>query len=158
MKIFGFRDSFVGAIAVLFLAGDAPSTERRVLVGAWASTNIGSKHCLYITTSSSPSAVPSRPAKYCLKWRSVCSNKSTRTRRRTLMMQSSSNIQPTWWSKCLISELPYDSALRALEAYHRNHGDLAISVRFIVPATNGKRNIRHHDCMQIPLTVFAHYT
>ena len=37
-----------------------------------------------------------------------------------------------------INELPYDSSLRALEAYHRKHGDLVIPNNFIVPATNGE--------------------
>jgi len=132
----GFRDTFVGAIAiaVLLLAGDAPSTERRVLVGAWTS-EIVSTHRL--SGKAASSLLSSRTAP------------NTRTRRRTMLMQSLSNIQPQWWNKCLISELPYDSALRALEAYHRKHGDLAIPVRFIVPAINGKRNIRHHDFMQL---------
>lgn len=142
----GFRDTFVGAIAiaVLLLAGDAPSTERRVLVGAWTS-EIVSTHRL--SGKAASSLLSSRTAHYCFKRRNAFPN--TRTRRRTMLMQSLSNIQPQWWNKCLISELPYDSALRALEAYHRKHGDLAIPVRFIVPATNGKRSIRHHDFMQL---------
>ncbi|KAL7543513.1 hypothetical protein ACHAXR_012804 [Thalassiosira sp. AJA248-18] len=47
-----------------------------------------------------------------------------------------SYLQPMWWNKCDIRDLPYDSALHALEAYHQVHGDLAIPGSFIVPATN----------------------
>ena len=54
-----------------------------------------------------------------------------------LVPLQSSNIQPEWWNECDVNELPYDSALRALEAYHRQHGDLAIPGKFIVPRTNG---------------------
>ena len=46
--------------------------------------------------------------------------------------------QPKWWNERDINELPYDSSLRALQAYHRNHGDLVIPNNFIVPATNGE--------------------
>lgn len=55
--------------------------------------------------------------------------------RRTKCVLSSS-IQPKWWNTCDVHSLPYDSALHALEAYHRSHGDLAIPGNFVVPATN----------------------
>jgi len=45
-------------------------------------------------------------------------------------------VQPRWWSKRDISELPFDSSLRVLEAYHRIHGDLVIPESFIVPSSN----------------------
>jgi len=48
----------------------------------------------------------------------------------------SSKQHPKWWNKCDAHGLSYDSALRALEAYHRNYGDLAIPGSFAVPATN----------------------
>jgi len=44
-----------------------------------------------------------------------------------------SSTQPKWWNK---RDLSYDSALLALEAYHKENGDLAIPGRFIVPATD----------------------
>jgi len=47
-----------------------------------------------------------------------------------------STVQPRWWNKRDISELPFDSSLRVLEAYHRIHGDLVIPGSFIVPSTN----------------------
>ena len=55
----------------------------------------------------------------------------------TSMNMYTSVRQPKWW-KLNINELPYDSSLRALEAYHRKHGDLVIPNNFIVPATNGE--------------------
>lgn len=48
----------------------------------------------------------------------------------------STKQHPKWWNKCNIHGLSYDSALSALEAYHRNYGDLAIPGNFAVPATN----------------------
>ncbi|KAL9182653.1 hypothetical protein ACHAXT_013305 [Thalassiosira profunda] len=58
---------------------------------------------------------------------------ASRRRRRVAL---SSSIQPQWWTTCDVDDLPYDSALRALEAYHRVHGDLAIPGKYRVPATN----------------------
>ena len=56
----------------------------------------------------------------------------------TSMNMYTSVRQPKWWNERDINELPYDSSLRALEAYHRKHGDLVIPNNFIVPATNGE--------------------
>ena len=56
----------------------------------------------------------------------------------TSMNMYTSVRQPKWWNERNINELPYDSSLRALEAYHRKHGDLVIPNNFIVPATNGE--------------------
>lgn len=62
-------------------------------------------------------------------------------RRSSSMMNMYTSVrQPKWWNERDINELPYDSSLRALEAYHRKHGDLVIPNNFIVPATNGEQN------------------
>mmetsp|Transcript_4856 Transcript_4856/g.12195 ORF Transcript_4856/g.12195 Transcript_4856/m.12195 type:complete len:444 (+) Transcript_4856:72-1403(+) len=57
-------------------------------------------------------------------------------RSRGITTRIKSSLQPEWWNKCDVRDLPYDSALRVLTAYHRAQGDLAISGRFVVPATN----------------------
>eukprot|EP00579_Thalassiosira_antarctica_P000699 CAMPEP_0201875108 /NCGR_PEP_ID=MMETSP0902-20130614/7169_1 /ASSEMBLY_ACC=CAM_ASM_000551 /TAXON_ID=420261 /ORGANISM="Thalassiosira antarctica, Strain CCMP982" /LENGTH=405 /DNA_ID=CAMNT_0048402093 /DNA_START=186 /DNA_END=1403 /DNA_ORIENTATION=+ len=59
--------------------------------------------------------------------RSRCRGSSTRV---------FSSIEPKWWNKRDIRDLPYDSALRALQAYHEENGDLAIPGTFVVPDTN----------------------
>lgn len=89
-----------------------------------------------------PTTTTLRTAKLCDSKRSGW-QKRRPMRVMIMKMHSSSNVQPRWWNKCDISELTYDSALRALEAYHRKYGDLAIPGRFVVPSTNGKRNIPH---------------
>lgn len=55
----------------------------------------------------------------------------------TVKLQST--IKPKWWNNCDMNELPYESSLLALEAYHRANGNLAIPGNFVVPSTNGKR-------------------
>lgn len=52
---------------------------------------------------------------------------------------SSAQAQSAWWSK---HDLSYDSALRALRAFHKEHGDLAIPGRFVVPSTDGEKKMR----------------
>ena len=106
---------------LLLLTCCAPPMNRRV-VQAWIS-------------SSSSISSSLQTANYCL----TTTTKTTIVM--MMMIQPSTNIQPIWWNKCDISELPYDSALRALEAYHRKHGDLAIPGRFVVPTTNGKKEV-----------------
>lgn len=110
----------ISAMLLLVLTCCAPPMNRR-LVHAW------------ISSSSSISSS--------LQTANYCSTTATKTSKAMMMIQPSTNIQPIWWNKCDISELPYDSALRALEAYHRRHGDLAIPGRFAVPATNGKKEV-----------------
>lgn len=57
-------------------------------------------------------------------------------------IQSSIQPEPEWWKNGDIHDLPYDSALLALTAYHRSNGDLVIPGSFIVPATNGENQER----------------
>lgn len=52
------------------------------------------------------------------------------------MSSSTQQQQPKWWRNVDVHDLPYESALRALEAYHGVHGDLAIPPNYIVPDTN----------------------
>ena len=40
------------------------------------------------------------------------------------------------------ADMPYESAIQTLRAYHNIHGDLVIPRRYIVPSTAGK-NIRY---------------
>ena len=47
-----------------------------------------------------------------------------------------SSLQPSWWSSCDTSLLPYDSAFRVLVKYNEKYGDLVIPRRFTVPVTN----------------------
>ena len=86
--------------------------------------------------SHAPTAVPLSPQ--CTKSSSSFLNK----RRKHGCVSTAlffSDAQPNWWNKLEVHELPYDSALRALEAYQKVHGDLAIPGSFVVPETNGKR-------------------
>ena len=57
----------------------------------------------------------------------------------TRIILQSTISKPKWWNNCDMNELPYESSLLALEAYHRANGNLAIPGNFVVPSTNGKR-------------------
>ena len=73
-----------------------------------------------------------------------------------MMSSSTQQQQPKWWRNVDVHDLPYESALRALEAYHGVHGDLAIPPNYIVPDTNGETAFhwtRHTILYPCPLEV-----
>ena len=89
--------------------------------------------------SHAPTAVPLSPPQLLCKSSAVALNDSKRRKHGCVSTALFfSDIQSKWWNKLEVHELPYDSALRALEAYQQVHGDLAIPGSFVVPETNGK--------------------
>jgi len=65
-----------------------------------------------------------------------------RSRQNSICLQST-NIQPSWWTSCDVSLLPYDLTFRVLVKYHEKYGDLVIPRRFIVPDTTEWPNEFH---------------
>ena len=66
---------------------------------------------------------------------SFCAIKIIPLHRKSCKTYLQSNIQPSWWKSCDVSNLPYDSNTRVLVKYHEKYGDLVIPRGFIVPAT-----------------------